>query len=287
MHLGIRMERAELNPYESPLFVQALASGLSVLDAFNAERPSMNLREISEAAGVTKSAAQRFTHTLVTLGLLKKDSSSKRFSLSTRSLDLGCRYLQAHVLLERANPYLLDLNRNTGETVNLSEPDGEHMVYIGRFPSPQRPVVHMPVGRRLPIFCSSPGRAFLSCLPDNDIEQKLREVERPKFTPHTVTDIDRLMDMILTVRETGFAYSVEEFYLDDLTFAAPIRNIWGAPVASVNLSVSTAYWSFERAVAELVPKLIHTATQISTRPPTPRALAPFQMGYGKMKPDRP
>ncbi|RFQ03460.1 IclR family transcriptional regulator [Pseudomonas putida] len=150
------MERAELNPYESPLFVQALASGLSVLDAFNAERPSMNLREISEAAGVTKSAAQRFTHTLVTLGLLKKDSSSKRFSLSTRSLDLGCRYLQAHVLLERANPYLLDLNRNTGETVNLSEPDGEHMVYIGRFPSPQRPVVHMPVGRRLPIFCSSP-----------------------------------------------------------------------------------------------------------------------------------
>lgn len=272
-----------MNPYESPLFVQSLASGLAVLDSFNAERPSMNLREIAEASGVTKSAAQRFSHTLVTLGLLQKDPTSKRFSLTTRALDLGCRYLQAHVLLERANPYLLDLNRSTGETVNLSEPEGDHMVYIGRFPSPNRAVVHMPVGRRLPIFCSSPGRAFLSCLPDNEIEQKLREFDRPVYTAHTVTDVKKLLDMIVAVRDTGFAYSIEEFYLDDLTFAAPIRNIWGAPVASVNISVSTAYWSFERAVKELVPKLIHTATQISTRPPTPRALAPFQIGYGKMK----
>jgi len=243
----------------------------------------MNLREISEAAGVTKSAAQRFTHTLVALGLLRKDAASKRFSLSPRTLDNGYRYLQAHVLLERANPYLLDLNRQTGETVNLAELDGLEMVYIGRFPSPHRAVVHMPVGRRLPIFCSSAGRAFLSSLPDDQVEQMLASMERPKFTPHTITDIETLMSIIAKVRETGFAYSIEEFYLSDLAFAVPVYNIRGEPVAAVNLSVSTAYWSFERATLELVPKLIHTARMISTTPPTFRAMEPFQIGYGKLK----
>jgi IclR family pca regulon transcriptional regulator len=272
-----------MKPQESPLYIQSLASGVAVLDAFTTDRPTMNLREIAEAAGVTKSAAQRFTHTLVALGLLRKDSVSKRYSLSPRTLDAGYRYLQAHVLLERANPYLLDLNRQTGETVNLAEPDGDEMVYIGRFPSPHRAIVHMPVGRRLPLFCSSAGRAYLSCLPDEQVKQILDRVERPRYTPHTLTDLDKLLELITTVRESGFAYSVEEFYLGDLAFAVPVRNIRGEAVAAVNLSVSTAYWTFERAHTELVPKLIHTANLISTKPPTPRAMEPFQIGYGKVR----
>lgn len=269
-----------MDPHTSPLFVQSLATGMTVLNAFTADRPNMNLSEVAEAAGVSKSAAQRFTHTLVALGLLRKDPTSKRFSLSPSTLDVGCRYLQANVLLERANPYLLDLNRQTGETVNLAEPDGMDMVYIGRFPSPHRAIVHMPVGRRLPIFCSSAGRAYLSCLPDEQVEEILTTMERPKFTPHTITDLNMLMDMIAKVRETGYAYSIEEIYRSDMAFAVPIYNIRGAPVAAVNLSVSTAFLSLKSAQAELVPKLIHTANLISTKLPTRRALEPFQIGYG-------
>lgn len=272
-----------MNTQDSPLFVQSLASGLSILDAFTAERPSMNLPELAQAAGVTKSAAQRFTHTLVALGLLRKDPVSKRYSLSVRVLDCGCRYLQANVLLERANPYLLDLNRQLGETVNLAEPDGDDMVYVGRFPSIHRAVVHMPVGRRLPIFCSSTGRAYLSGLPDEEARAALERTQRIAYTPHTVIELDALMEMIGKVRETGYAYSIEEYYLHDLTFAAPVLDIWGTVVASVNVSVSTAFWTVEKALEEIVPKLLHTANLISTRPPTPRACAPFRIGYGKTR----
>lgn len=272
-----------MNAKDSPLFVQALATGFKVLDAFTYERPTMSLPEIAAAAGVTKSAAQRFTHTLLALGLLRKDAISKRYSLSPRTLETGYRYLQANPLLERANPYLLELNQQTGETVNLAEPDGNDMVFIGRFPSPYRAIVHLPVGRRFPIFCTSSGRAFLSCLPDEQVEKILSATERPKFTRHTITDLNVLMDVIAKVRETGFAYSIEEYYLSDMALAVPIHNIHGTPIAAVTLSASTAFWSFERAQLELVPKLIHTANLISTTPPNHRALAPFQAGYGTIK----
>lgn len=265
---------------ESPLFVQSLATGLAVLDAFNAERPSMNLPEIAAAASISKSAAQRFTHTLEALGLLKKDPVSKRFSLTIRALSLGYRYLQSNLLLERANPYLLELNRNSGETVNLAERDGFNMVYIARFPSPVRAIAHMPIGRQLPMFCTSGGRAFLSGLPDDEVRAILSAMERPQFTQHTITDIDRLMEMIATVRETGYAYSIEEYYRSDLALAVPLFDVSGAPVAAVNISVSMAYWTLEKAKAELVPQLLATANLISTKPPSPSALSPFKIGYG-------
>ncbi|MEO6351575.1 MAG: IclR family transcriptional regulator [Burkholderiaceae bacterium] len=265
---------------ESPLFVQSLATGLSVLDAFNAERPSMNLPEIAVAASITKSAAQRFTHTLEALGLLKKDPATKRFSLTSRALSLGYRYLQSNLLLERANPYLLELNRNSKETINLAERDGFNMVYIARFPSPVRAIAHMPIGRQLPMFCTSAGRAFLSGLPDEEVRSILNATERPQFTPHTVTDIDRLMEMIATVRETGYAYSIEEYYRNDLALAVALFDVTGAPVAAVNISVSMAYWTLERAKAELVPQLLETANLISTKPPSNSALSLFKIGYG-------
>ncbi|PUA16944.1 IclR family transcriptional regulator [Glaciimonas sp. PCH181] len=265
---------------ESPLFVQSLATGLTVLDAFNAERQSMNLPEIAAAASISKSAAQRFTHTLQAVGLLKKDPATKRFSLTTRALSLGYHYLQSNLLLERANPYLLELNRNSEETVNLAERDGDNMVYIARFPSPVRAIAHMPIGRQLPMFCTSAGRAFLSGLPDEEVRAILNATERPQFTQHTVTDIDRLMEMIATVRETGYAYSIEEYYRSDLALAVPLFDGSGAPVAAINISVSMAYWTLEKAQAELVPQLLATANLISTKPPSPSALSPFKIGYG-------
>lgn len=265
---------------ESPLFVQSLATGLSVLDAFNAERQSMNLPEIAVAASISKSAAQRFTHTLEAVGLLKKDPATKRFSLTTRALSFGYRYLQSNLLLERANPYLLELNRHSEETVNLAERDGFNMVYIARFPSHVRAIAHMPIGRQLPMFCTSAGRAFLSGLPDAEVREILSAMERPQFTQHTVTDIDRLMEMIATVRETGYAYSIEEYYRSDLALAVPLFDVSGAPVAAINISVSMAYWTLEKAKAELVPQLLATANLISTKPPSPSALSPFKIGYG-------
>lgn len=265
---------------ESPLFVQSLATGLAVLDAFDAGRGPMNLPEIAAAASITKSAAQRFSHTLEALGLLKKDPVTKRFSLTSKSLSLGCRYLQSNLLLERANPYLLELNRNCAETVNLAERDGFNMVYIARFPSPIRAIAHMPIGRQLPMYCTSAGRAFLSGLPDPQVEAILNGAPRGQFTPHTVTDLDRLMEMIAEVRETGYAYSIEEYYRSDLALAVPLFDASGAPVAAVNVSVSMAHWSIEKAKAELVPQLLETANLISTKPPSLSALSPFKIGYG-------
>ena len=269
-----------MNDTRSPLFIQSLATGVDVLFAFNAERTSMNLPEIAEATGINKSAAQRSAFTLEALGLLRKDPVTKRYSLDPRMLKLAYVYLLSSALVGRANPYLLELNRRSRETVNLAEPSETEMVIIARFPNLEHSVVHLPVGRRLPMFCTAVGRAYLSAMPEDEAREILEASNRVKFTPTTATDLGSLMEMLAEAREHGFAYANQEYYRGDLNLGVPLLNASGRPIAAMNISASTSRWTMERLREELVPILIETARLISTTPAAPSALEPFQRGYG-------
>ena len=52
-----------------------------------------------------------------------------------------------------------------------TEPDETDMVFIARFPSHKRFFIHTPIGRRLPMYCTASGRAYLAALgePDADV----------------------------------------------------------------------------------------------------------------------
>lgn len=263
---------------DQKLFVQSFAKGLEVLLAFDATRSSMNLPELAAAANISKSAAQRFAFTLEALGFLRKESPGKRYSLTPKVLELGYRYLLVDRLLERANPYLLELNRQCKETVNIAEPDDTSMVYIGRFPSQRSMPVFMPLGRRLPMYCCSAGRAYLATLPADEARRLLESAPMPRYTPTTVTDVSQLLDLIQTAKQRGYSVANGEYYRGDLGIAVPISSADGGVVAAINISAPSTRWTLERLESELAPLLMETARNICDRPPDPSDLAPFRLG---------
>jgi DNA-binding IclR family transcriptional regulator len=265
----------------SSLFNQSLEKGLSVLLAFSPQRETMNLADIAAGCRMSKSAAQRFAFTLEALGYLRKDPVTKRYSLTAATLALGYRYLMVDRAVERANPFLLDLNRACGETVNFSEPDGSDMVYVGRFPAHRTTPVQMPLGRRLPMYCTSSGRAYLSCLTVAERTALLGASERVAYTPSTITDMTKLLALCAEADRRGYAYSSSEYYPGDLNVAAPVFDAAGRPLGAVNISAPSTRWTMPRMHRELAPLVIETARLISTRQPVPSQLEPFAIGSGK------
>ena len=156
-----------------PLFNQTVQKALSILEVFGSEKTALNLTEIGVAVGMTKSSAQRCTHTLERLGYLRRDPRVKRWVLTPQALNMAHSYLSGHPLIEQATTHLIDLNQASGESVSLSEPYETDMVFIARFPSHKRFFIHMPVGRRLPMFCTASGRAYLSGLPTAEVQKLL------------------------------------------------------------------------------------------------------------------
>jgi DNA-binding IclR family transcriptional regulator len=242
-----------------PLFNRSVEKALAILEAFGGERRALSLAELAVSVGVTTSSAQRCVHTLVRLGYLRRDPQAKRWVLTPRALGLAHAYLAGHALLEQATTHLIDLNQASGESVSLSEPDGTNMMFIARFPSLKRFYIHMPLGRRLPMYCTASGRAYLSALPAAQAQRVLRRCDLKALTPYTLTEAATILKRIHEAREVGYAWSDQECYRGDLSIAAPLLGIDGQPLAAVNISAPTSRWTLPELRSKLAPLLLQTA----------------------------
>ena len=247
----------------SPLFNRSLEKGIVILQSFGAQRRTMTLAELAEAARISRGSTQRSVHTLQAMGLIEKHPRTRRFQLTPRVMSVGCNYLEADALIDAANPFLAKLSSTCNENTNLTEPDGLEMVYVARFPSHKHIPIHVPIGRRLPMYCTSAGRAFLSGLPDSEVLSILEESERRAFTPHTCTDLGALVELVSQARTRGFAFNNQEYYLGDINVAAPVRNSRGRAIASIHVSAPSGRWQFEEAIERLGPMVIEYARAIS------------------------
>jgi IclR family pca regulon transcriptional regulator len=247
-----------------PLFNQTVQKALAILEVFGGEKAALNLSEIGIAVGMTKSSAQRCTHTLERLGYLRRDPAVKRWVLTSRALSIAHAYLSGHLLIEQATTHLIDLNQASGESVSLSEPDATDMVFIARFPSHKRFFIHMPVGRRLPMYCTASGRAYLSALPRKDVQEVLRRSTLRQLTPMTLTEPKQILRQIEAARAAGYAWTGQECYRGDLTIAAPVLGPGGRPVAAINISAPTSRWTLEELRSKLSSLLLETARAASS-----------------------
>lgn len=248
---------------DSRLFITSLERGLQVLTAFSEGRASMKLAELAQTTGLSKSSVQRFAFTLESLGYLRKDETTKEFSLAPRSLETGLRYLQTSALVKSANPYLHSLNRACKETCSLAEPDGLDMVYVSRFPAHKEMFVNMPVGMRIPMFCTASGRAILSRLDMDVALDVLGRSTRVPYTANTITDLARLKDLLSEARVNGFAWADSEYYSGDVNISAPILDASGTPIAAVNISAAASRFKLAEAKLELGPQALETVRAIS------------------------
>lgn len=251
-------------PAHDPLFNDSAQKALAVLEAFGQGRRVLKLAEAADVAGITKASAQRCIHTLEVLGYLRRDRRSTGWMLTPRALGIAHAYLAGYRLVEQAQQHLVDLNRATGESVSLSEPDGTDMVFVARFPSHKRFLIHMPIGRRLPMYCTASGRAYLSALPGAEAQQLLRQCSLRALTPMTVTDPRRIQDLIAAAHVDGYSYSDQECYRGDVTVAAPVIGEGGHPIAAVNISAPISRWTLEEMRAKLAALVMETARAISS-----------------------
>lgn len=245
------------------MFNQSFAKGLKALFAFQGHQSAMSLSELAARLDASISSVQRTVFTLECLGLISKSPKTRKYSLTLRVLELGCNYITADALVEAANPFLAELSNITGETVNLTEPLEREMVYVSRVVAAKFIPIHMPIGSRIPMYCTASGRAYLSALDDARVQAILDGSALKRHTPWTETDPARLRALIEQARVSGVAHNKEELFLGDMTLAAPIVGGRGAPVACVHIVAPTSRWTQEEAFARLAPPLRDCARGIA------------------------
>lgn len=249
-------------------FIEALHRGLRVLEAFTEEGPAtkgkeLSLVQIAEAVHLDKSTAFRFVYTLQELGYLERDEASKRYRPGLKLLELGFTALEGLDLVRLAEPHLAELARETGEAVNMAVRDRTEIVYVAHVSSTQVVAVNMRVGTRLPLHCSSMGKAHLLDLSAEALRELLGAGPYEARTTHTLTTPDELLTNLEVARWRGYTVSDEELVVGARSLAAPVRNREGQIVAAVNVSVSSARFSRQELEERYAHAVLEAARRIS------------------------
>lgn len=247
-----------MNPRD---YVSSLGRGLEVLRAFNRTGRKMTLSQVAAETGHTRAGARRILLTLVHEGYAVADG--KLFDLTPLVLELGHSVLSSKGVWEVAKPFIDHLSEDVRESVSAAVLDDFDVVYVSGAQYHRVISVGISVGSRFPAHCTANGRVLLAAQPRENWPAMLRDIELTKLTEKTVVDRTAFKKMLEQVRDQGWSMVDQELEIGLMSIAAPVRAHSGALVGAINVGVPTLRMTPEQMVAQVLPKLQATVSNIS------------------------
>ena len=219
---------------ESELYVQALARGLTILALFDVEHPEWSLDDICVRTGISKTTAYRMLRTLEWRGFAVFDLETERYHLGPAMIPGAYLTLSYVSFVRSTHPFLEDLAKATGETVELTVESAQGAVVVDQVATSHPFKPNLPTGRILANMANSAVRMWVATRPEEERARLLRE-PLLKFTPHTTTDPKELAAMLETAAREGVAYDLEEQDLGVCAVSAPVFGPGGDMLAVLTL----------------------------------------------------
>jgi IclR family pca regulon transcriptional regulator len=218
------MRTAKAETQDDPDFIKSLAKGLAVIEAFDAENPSMTLSRIARKVGLSPGSTRRVLVTLTRLGYVSYSESDRRYQLQARTLQLGYSYLASLPALNLIQPRLVELSDKLNESCSIMMRDGREVVCVARATAKRLQRDYMTVGTRFPLHASPSGKLFLGELDDAEFQELYKGVQSlPEVTPFTVCDVGKLREQTLEARKQGWIYTRQETALGMASVAVLLR----------------------------------------------------------------
>lgn len=251
----------QIDAMTDPSFMTSLARGLAVIQTFGEYRKPMTIAQISQNTGIPRAAVRRCLLTLKQLGYV--DAELNNFSLRPKVLTLGYSYLSSTPLTVSSQPYLNAISQELGESCSLAVLVDDEVLYVARSAASRVMSVALNTGSRLPAYCTSLGRIMLAHLSPADLSAYLARARLNSMTDKTVTSQKRLREILLEVRQDGYAINDEELELGLRSIAVPVRGAAGEVVAAINIGAQAGRVSVERMREVFLPVLQRGAQELS------------------------
>lgn len=197
---------ATADPVAGP--VKSAARALDLLDEIAANGPGTQL-QLSTRLQIPKSSLHALLRTMTARGWLETDPTGSVYQLGIHSLVVTAAFLDGDPVLSRAATVMDEIAAATGETVHLGRLVGSDVVYTAKRESVHPLRMHSAVGRRLPAYSTSLGRAILAELPEAVRAELVPDTIRA-LTPHTATDKNAVLAIIDKASVLGYATESEE-----------------------------------------------------------------------------
>jgi IclR family transcriptional regulator, acetate operon repressor len=237
--------------------VQSVERTLDLLELLADADGSVGLSQLAESSGLPMPTIHRLIRTLANRGYVRQEQN-RRYTLGPLLIRLGDT--AGRMLGTWARPCLVDVADRTGETANLAVLEGDEVVYLAQAPSRHAMRMFTEPGRRVLPHCTGVGKAILAQLPESRVRSLVERTGLPARTPHTITELPRLLAELAETRTRGYALDDGEQEVGVRCVAVPVP---GTPSLTA-LSMSGPHARITEAAIDLaVPVLRQAADRIS------------------------
>lgn len=210
---------------------------IAAFDALAHKDASMSIRDLCLKLDVPRSTMYRLLNSLESYDLVRKHSDST-YSLGPKFIELSGfveHDLTGNILSELATPVLAILSKETseGSRISIIDQNSTLVLAVGRGTS-QFSLTVTP-GDRLPLHAGASSKLLLAHVESED-RKALLPAELEKFTDHTITDNNRLLQELEEIRALGVSFDKREYSPNVEGIAMPVSDSQGRLICAISVS---------------------------------------------------
>ncbi|KAA6488489.1 IclR family transcriptional regulator [Agrobacterium sp. ICMP 7243] len=241
--------------------VKSAGRVLDILEYMAGRREAVALSQIVRDLTLPKSSAHGLLQTLAARGHLVQDSAGRYMLIEAGRHGFPFRRHE-EPLVVKAMPFMERLRDESGETVLLSAMNAHCDIRrLAKSVSRQPIRYDVNLDAAIVAYCTAMGRVLLAHAPQQTLEDYLSRVQFLSYTPYTITNVQEIRNILIKVRQDGYAINDQEFVTGSTGIAMPVFDVTGNVAAALNLGTLTSRY-IERHEA-LLSMLRKTSADIS------------------------
>jgi IclR family transcriptional regulator, KDG regulon repressor len=249
--------------------IQVIDRAAQILDCFGFDHQELSVSEIGAKTALHRSTAHRILMALEYNDLIQQNPDNGKYRVGIKLFRLGHQAVSHLDLREICRPFLARIMNETKETVHLAVLDDNQVLYLDKVEGPHALRMPSRVGRHIPTYCTSLGKAMLSCLDEQEVKGILGKQPFTAYTANTVKNLEQLLADVRAVHKRGYAVDNEEIEIGLRCVGAPIRDHTGAMVGAISAAAPSARLA-EKKIPRVGRLVMAVAEEISE-----------QLGYEK------
>ena len=252
--------KKEPNHPSSP--APAALKAIQLIELFGKEKRPLRLTEIAAKLNSNKAMTLRVLRVFEKEGWVRRNGDRGPYHLTLRPLHFVATALESNELVSFATPLVKKLAQVTNCLVTVSVPDETQATCVVYFEPSAAVRVSTRVGCQYPYHTSAPGKALLAYSSD-EVVQGVLERGLTKFTPNTITEPKKLLKVLETIRQNGYAEDNEEGFRGIVCLYVPIFDYRNQCIAALGLCTLLSYDTVDGLRRKYLSLLFQNGEKIS------------------------
>ena len=203
-------------------FSKSLEKGLKILSLFNSNTRVLTQSKIARTLDLNMTSTYRYINTLVELGYLEKDPKTKEIRPAILCLLFCANLMRATDHLKMIKEVVDQIHKENNISIDVHFAVEDMLVRIYHREAEETFTYSLPDFSKNCLHSTALGKAYLSSLPDDLLDEKIDNLVLGSRTEKTIVDKNALITELKKAKTRQYAMNNEEYLPGLIAIGAPL-----------------------------------------------------------------